>query len=52
LHIREQLVAWRGDEIRPSFVSIVRLLIISREYFIYFPPERFGFDSSVPVAAD
>ena len=37
---------WDGD-----FLT-VRSLIISREYFIYFPPERFGFDFSVPVAAD
>jgi hypothetical protein len=50
--MREQLVAWRGDEIRPSFVLTVRSLIISREYFIHFPPERSGFDSSAPVAAD
>ena len=51
LLIRELLVAWRGDEIRPSFVSIVRLLISLREYFIYFPSERFGLDYSVSVAA-
>ena len=37
--MREQLVAWRGDEIRPSFGLAVRSLIISYEYHIYFPPE-------------
>jgi hypothetical protein len=34
-----ELVAWRGDEIRSSFVSTVRSLIISYEYRIHFLPE-------------